>query len=85
MDTIKCVLDGCDISFLAEAPRDITLEQLLKQADKIKPMWCACGICSYEKAKFTDDTPQKSSLVMIPFARLTMMFLVGLRKYRYVI
>lgn len=57
MDTIKFVLDGCDISFLAEAPRDITLEQLLKQADKIKPMWCACGICSYEKAKFTDDTP----------------------------
>ena len=86
MDTIKFVLDGCDISFLAEAPRDITLEQLLKQADKIKPMWCACGICSYEKAKFTDDTPpQKSSLVTIPFVRLTMMFLVGLRKYRYVI
>ena len=28
---------------------------------------------------------QKSSLVMIPFVRLTMMFLVGLRKYRYVI
>ena len=46
---IKFVLNGCDISFLAEAPSDITLEQLLKQCDKIKPDWCACGICSAEK------------------------------------
>lgn len=46
---IKFVLNGCDISFIAEAPKDITLEQLLKQCDKIKPDWCACGICSYEK------------------------------------
>ena len=46
---IKFVLNGCDISFIAEAPEDITLEQLLKQCDKIKPNWCACGICSYEK------------------------------------
>ena len=46
---IKFVLDGCDISFIAEAPKDITLEQLLKQCDKIKPDWCACGIRSYEK------------------------------------
>lgn len=41
---IKFVLDGCDISFIAEAPEDITLKQLLKQCDRIKPMWCACGI-----------------------------------------
>ena len=46
---IKFVLDGCDISFIAEAPKDITLEQLLKQCDKIQPDWCACGIRSYEK------------------------------------
>ena len=49
MSTIKFILNGCDISFIAEAPKDITLEQLLKQCDKIKPDWCACGICSYEK------------------------------------
>lgn len=45
---MKFVLNGCDISFIAEAPKDITLEQLLKQCDKINPDWCACGICSYE-------------------------------------
>ena len=45
---MKFVLDGCDISFIAEAPEDITLKQLLKQCDKIKPDWCACGIRSYE-------------------------------------
>ena len=48
--TIQFVLDGCDISFIAEAPEDITLKQLLTQCDKIKPDWCACGICSVEKA-----------------------------------
>lgn len=47
--TIKFILNGCDISFIAEAPEDITLKQLLAQCDKIKPHWCACGICSYEK------------------------------------
>lgn len=46
MDTIKFWLDGCDISFVAEAPEDITLKQLLKQCDRIKPDWCACGIKS---------------------------------------
>ena len=46
---IKFILNGCDISFIAEAPEDITLKQLLVQCDKIKPHWCACGICSYEK------------------------------------
>lgn len=49
---IKFVLDGCDISFYAIAPADITLEQLLKQCDKIKPDWCACGIHSGD---FDDD------------------------------
>ena len=51
---IKFILNGCDISFIAEAPADITLEQLLKQCDKIKPDWCACGICSYEKVGFSE-------------------------------
>lgn len=46
MANIKFVLNGCDISFIAEAPEDITLKQLLKQCNKIKPDWCACGIRS---------------------------------------
>lgn len=49
MEKIKFILNGCDISFVAVAPEDITLKQLLKQCDKIKPDWCACGICSAEK------------------------------------
>lgn len=49
---MRFVLNGCDISFMAEAPADITLEQLLKQCDRIKPDWCACGIRScYEDEK----------------------------------
>ena len=28
---MKFILNGCDISFVAEAPEDITLKQLLKQ------------------------------------------------------
>lgn len=43
---IKFMLDGCDISFVAEAPADITLKELLEQCDKIRPDWCACGIRS---------------------------------------
>ena len=46
---MKFILNGCDISFVAEAPEDITLKQLLKQCDKIRPDWCACGICSCEE------------------------------------
>lgn len=38
---MRFVLNGCDISFTAEAPEDITLKQLLKQCDKIQPDWCA--------------------------------------------
>lgn len=52
---LKFVLNGCDISFIAEAPADITLEQLLKQCDKIKPDWCACGICSMAAADYSED------------------------------
>lgn len=46
---MKFILNGCDINFVAEAPEDITLKQLLKQCDKIKPHWCACGIRSLNK------------------------------------
>lgn len=68
---MKFILNGCDISFIAEAPGDITLEQLIKQCDKIIPDWCACGICSpkvagYEKCPpaeiiITYDSIRKSS------------------------
>lgn len=44
MEKIKFLLAGCDISFVAEAPADMTVKQLLKQASKIKPDWCDCGI-----------------------------------------
>lgn len=53
---MKFVLNGCDISFVAEAPCDITLEQLIKQTDKIKPDWCACGICSLAAAGLNPDS-----------------------------
>lgn len=49
-------LNGCVISFTEEAPDDITLKQLLKQCDKIRPDWCACGICSYEKEGYSEGT-----------------------------
>ena len=51
---MKFILNGCDISFIAEAPKDITLEQLLKQCDKIVPDWCACGICSCDESEKTE-------------------------------
>lgn len=51
---VKFILDGCDINFIATAPKDITLEQLLKQCDKIKPYWCACGIRSWNNEDFGD-------------------------------
>ena len=44
MNKIKFRLDGCDISFIAQAPKDITLEQLLRQCNRIIPDYCACGI-----------------------------------------
>lgn len=43
---VRFILDGCDILFVAVAPADITLKQLLKQCDRIKPSWYACGITS---------------------------------------
>lgn len=51
---MKFLLNGCDIYFVAEAPADITLEQLLKQCDKIKLDWCDCGICSLERGGLSE-------------------------------
>lgn len=53
---MKFILNGCDISFIAEAPEDITLKQLIKQCDKIRPDWCACGICSLEYEEYSENT-----------------------------
>lgn len=50
-EKLRFLLNGCDISFVASAPADITLRQLLKQCDKIKPDWCACGIRSLNKSE----------------------------------
>ena len=60
MKKIKFWLDGCDINFLAEAPEDITLKQLLKQCNRIEPHWCTCGINSkniedYDKVEIIID------------------------------
>lgn len=44
MKKIRFMLDGCDIAFVAEAPANMTVEQLVKQASRIQPNWCACGI-----------------------------------------
>lgn len=52
---MKFVLNGCDISFVAEAPEDITLKQLIRQCDKIIPAYCACGICSLDYVGYKED------------------------------
>lgn len=53
---MKFILNGCDISFIAEAPEDITLKQLLKQCSRIIPDWCACGICTLEAGGYSPDS-----------------------------
>lgn len=64
---IRFMLDGCDISFVAEAPEDITLKQLLKQCDRIVPDYCACGIRSLTEEEENGDTrwpPSKTDLMI---------------------
>ncbi len=63
---IKFILNGCDISFYAEAPEDITLKQLLEQTDKIKPDWCACGIWSEERytSQWSTPTTMESEIII---------------------
>lgn len=48
---MRFILNGCDISFIAEAPEDMTVKQLVEQADRIETYWCACGICKDTKYK----------------------------------
>ena len=65
-DTIQFVLNGCDISFYAEAPSDMTVKQLIEQADRIVPDWCACGVRSRDmkypaEIIFTYDDVWKTS------------------------
>lgn len=55
MNKIIFRLAGCDISFIAKAPEDITLKQLLKQCNKIKPTWCACGINNWKMDNWTEE------------------------------
>lgn len=59
MKKLKFILNGCDISFIAEAPADITLEQLLRQCDRIHPDWCACGIKSGD-----EDETRKAEIII---------------------
>ena len=53
---MRFILNGCDISFIAEAPEDMTVKQLVEQADRIEPDWCACGICSLDYRRYSPDT-----------------------------
>ena len=82
MANIKFLLNGCDISFIAEAPEDITLKELLAQTDKLKPDWCACGIRSlgpkdYEKTEVF-ITKNSIRLAMIVLARPLWIMEIGL-------
>ncbi len=64
---IRFMLNGCDIWFVAEAPEDITLKQLLRQCDRIKPDYCACGIRSLTEEEENGDTrwlPSKTDLMI---------------------
>lgn len=51
---MRFVLIGYHISFIVEAPEDITLRQLIEQCDKIVKEWCNCGICSLDSAGFSN-------------------------------
>lgn len=48
-NTIKFIINCGDINFVAEAPRDMTVEQLVEQASRIKPDRSVCGICKAEE------------------------------------
>lgn len=56
---IRFMLDGCDIAFVAEAPADMTVEELVKQASRIRPDWCACGI----RALRSDESNYNTEIV----------------------
>ena len=52
---MRFMLSGCDISFVAEAPENMTVKQLVEQADRIVPDWCACGVCSLEDDRWETE------------------------------
>ena len=71
---MKFVFDGCDISFIVEAPEDITLKELLKQADRLVPDWCACGCDEEELNTPTDVYIEKDSISLAENIRLNAPF-----------
>lgn len=38
--------DGENWTFNAETEEDMTVKQLIEQSNRIKPDYCACGVCS---------------------------------------
>lgn len=37
-------MSGCDISYIASAPEDMTIKELLDKVGEVKVLRCACGI-----------------------------------------
>lgn len=73
---MKFVLNGCDILLIADAPEDMTLKELLVMCDRIKPDWCACGICTMEAAGFSQNCEvdvfiTKTDVIAAPGANCT--------------
>lgn len=56
MERIRFMLAGCHSYFIASAPKDITLEQLLKQCNRIKSLGCECGIRNLREDEITEET-----------------------------
>lgn len=56
-------MSGCDISYIASAPEDMTIKELLDKVDEIKLLWCACGI-----SKLTQKE-QEEAKVEVAFTR----------------
>ena len=71
MANIKFYLNGCDISFVAVAPEDITLKQLLKQCDKIEPDYCACGIRSITENDIDWEGGEPETEIIIGYDSIT--------------
>ena len=47
---VRFALNGCDVNLLARASENLTVEELVDACDKIKPLYCTCGICKPENA-----------------------------------
>lgn len=66
--TIKFALQGQDNYFIVEAPADITLEQLLKQCDKIEPEWGSSGIYTAEDTDTVGIKIGYDSIELLPIS-----------------